>query len=1547
MTNKKFKVAAMSMALTACVAAQPLIANAADENINSNDANVNESQSEGESTASVPVAAASESSSNTEVKAEKKQDMLAPDEHLGEYSKPETDTDGNSTSEADITKDAPEQEQEPEIDDGSGDTDGSGDSGDTDGTGGTGDSGDTDGTGGTDNTGSTGSEIKEQIPIGESTLTETPGQSNTVVTPNPGAEPMPDPTNPPKVTTNPDGSTDIETSTVTPGTETTTTTASGEVNAESHTKEETSGDQIDLEKELGETRPDWNTEKDAKFNGYNVDNVEPSDDGNSKTLTLTKTKRLEGQMGSEELAKFTNSTKKDNGDGTYDLVRTETYTDENGQQRTRTTTLHVKDNEVIVDTTITLSVTLEKGEHDVGSEDISHVVLPDHITVTATDEKTGNTKNISAAELERLMGSTTPTTEGTKKTYKVIEGDLEYTIEVDEGNSHTLTNAEIFEKLDSSKYEYDKTTDTIYYIGNGEHAELTKEQNDTLRKTLSYTVTVTETTQDGNLSYVDSQTKDEAFKKAETAAKTEARNNAVKNALKELKLNDTQVQQALKDGTFDDDAHTFTYTLDGKTYTLNYTIDPTTTESSAPTSNAQGTIDTKEHTVTGTAYVTTGTVSWEKTEDSATGIQHTAGSSFTVPKGFAPESSKTEDGVTTTTYVKETRVGNTVTRETYVVTERDVTLDLTDEQKEKLAWDDLLKQYPEYHSIEDLKAAGYKVVNYNFDNVKQVDWSASKTTSSTTTTTDDTDKTLVDSKNNNWKIEENAASDPSQAPTYTITIDGTPYENVTRNADGTYTCTRDETRTEKDEAGKDKTVTRSVTYTFTEASDGTPTDAEIKGMLAGEFGIGADDTEEIGKITLDKTKNTATYTNTTDGTTTTITINYSNLRKKKLDVTKEVHGSTSGTAVINTDQEYWDYCQTLLTRIQKEILPTLAEGETLYVGDTQITSETPLTTDIIAYFKKAISPEDMDPDEIVKALKEQERIAKSTTVTVNEGNKYEEELKNYYSGASEAGDYFVKEDGTLVPVWKSIFDGEYYYGDLFHATKVDKSQVTHFNHEDTIGHLDLASGSQLELLPEEGHTKGSTVDCVLVSKGLELKWNDDAEQLVKNNLGTPVGLQSTISKDTEDVTSDRSHFEYERRTPNNHPSKSAFYKLTGTVAYDAVKTEDNKGVKLFEKGDAFYDERLGYDFWQRPNADEGLKEAVNTYLKRTGQTEKTYNTLTKEELDNIIGTYVVELGHTSNNQTGPVGYQVYLKSSSLEAYGYMSRDANTCVNKTYRNQNDGHDLSHGRPIYSGGYDLMISNLIQVREGKVIGSTESTVKNISALWSIRSTPEYKMNSLLANSKKTTTSTTTNADAGSGSRQSGDFSYIYQYTHPTEKHEWSKNDTAGTGTGTYTSFRQLLTRIFTGSGQGHEDSGSFQYTYRTEKDAKLTPVSKVTEVKKKAHITYDRTTVESRDVLIPGTETVHIDPDDDGGDEIIEEKDPDSPVLPGTPELPPVQDAKPDAPVLPADPVLPAVQDAHALPQTGVNWLAAIGLALSGMTLMITGAFASLLGKNAKH
>lgn len=1512
MTNKKFKVAAMSMALTACVAAQPLIANAADDvNAVSNDAPDSAPQSEGESTASAPVADAS-SSDNQNHEADDAKEAFGENVDVNYHTETKNE-DGSTTETGDIVKNS-----QPETEGDGQQTEGDGEQAEGD-----------------------GEQRPEVEKIGEAEKTEKDNPATTETTIKPGAESIPDEsgTRKEETTENPDGSVDIKKPTLTPGTETTTTTGKGTATGTTSEDEYFGPEQVDLEKELGDASIDWDAAEVGAAvgeSGYTIKDVGSTD--NSQTLTLVKEDPVvEGEMTAEDIAKLVDAKASEvDSDGYYTLTRTETYKDENGNEQTRTTYIKVKegDSHVTIRTTTTLVVSRERETHTQPEDNTVEVQnefkLPDIIM--------DNDETITSEKLQELLNKAGADDPTVPERYTVPDGDREYTITVNKAAADKLSAEEIADYLGS---DYKAEGGKVYYVGNGQHAELSVDQEKVVRERLSYTVKVKET-KTGEAETIGSK------EEAENTAKIEATKAALTKALVKMGLSETDAKAAVEEnaGQINTNGGDFVYAKDGKTYTLYYKGAEVSPEVSTPADKNQvpnkdpDEIDNvKNNVVSGSTYVTTGTISWENSETSTINGTHTAGSFFTVPEGFEQESSKTEGGVTTTTYVKETHNGNTVTRETYVVTERDVTLDLTDEQKEELAWNDLLKKHPEYSSIEDLRAAGYKVVNYNFDKVKQVDWSASKTTSSTTTTTDDTDKPLVDSNNNSWKIEQNAASDPSQAPTYTITIDGTPYENVTKNADGTYTCTRDETRTEKDEAGNSKAVTRSVTYTFTEASDGTLTDAEIQGMLAGEFGIGAADTEEIGKITLNRGNNTATYTNTTDGTTTTITINYSSLSRKKLDVKKEVHGSTSGTAVVKTDADYQAYCQTLLTRIQKEILPTLAEDEKLFVGDIEITGETTLTEDIIAYFKKAISPEDMDPDEIVKALKEQERIAKSTTVTVNKGNQYQEDLKNYYSGAPEAGNYFVKEDGTLVRVWERY--GEYYDRN---GNKVDKTKVTHFDHADTISHLDLASGSQLELLPEEGQTKGSTVDCVLVSKGLELKWSDDADQLVKNDLGTTVGLKSTISKDSEDGQS--SHFEYDRDDPNKNPSKSAFYKLTGTVAYDAVKTDDNKDVKLFEKGETFHDERLEYNRLNYYNADEGLVDAVNTYLERTGRTGKTYDTLTKKELNDIIGTYVVELGRTQNNQKGPVGYQVYLKSSSLEAYGYMSRDANTCVNKTYRNQNDGYD-----GYYLGGYDLMISNLIQVREGKVIGSTESTVKNISALWSIRSAPEYKMNSLLADSKNTTTRTTTDADAGRDSRQSGNFSYTYQYTHPDEKHEWSEDDTAGIGTGSYISFVNLIHNFFSGESEPvQKDSGSFTYEYNYTTETPLQTQYMVKTTEKEAKVGYSYKTVEQHDVMIPTWDIIHVDPEipgDDGDDEIIEEKTPDSPVLPGTPELPPVQDAKPDAPVLPADPVLPAVQDAHALPQTGVNWLAAIGLALSGMTLMITGAFASLTGKNAKH
>ena len=109
-----------------------------------------------------------------------------------------------------------------------------------------------------------------------------------------------------------------------------------------------------------------------------------------------------------------------------------------------------------------------------------------------------------------------------------------------------------------------------------------------------------------------------------------------------------------------------------------------------------------------------------------------------------------------------------------------------------------------------------------------------------------------------------------------------------------------------------------------------------------------------------------------------------------------------------------------------------------------------------------------------------------------------------------------------------------------------------------------------------------------------------------------------------------------------------------------------------------------------------------------------------------------------------------------------------------------------------------------------------------------------------------------------------------------------------------------------------------------------------------------------MLIPGETTVIVTPEDPD----LPAPDDETPVVtPETPELPPVQDATPDAEpttdvvITPATPELPPVQDAapdviSALPKTGVNWTAAIGMALSGMALMAAGAFTSLFHK-AKH
>lgn len=201
-----------------------------------------------------------------------------------------------------------------------------------------------------------------------------------------------------------------------------------------------------------------------------------------------------------------------------------------------------------------------------------------------------------------------------------------------------------------------------------------------------------------------------------------------------------------------------------------------------------------------------------------------------------------------------------------------------------------------------------------------------------------------------------------------------------------------------------------------------------------------------------------------------------------------MHTSSSVTDIIKDNKDLEKAYDELWKQIQ-EIQSKLLPGEELWIGKTKIDSTTK-KEDIIKYFTKAISPDDMSKDELIKALQEQERIAKSSTYVANKGSDYEETKKNYYSGEkTDEFKYFSKapDDSKIEVYWKwTWWGGYYYYTDANgQEVRVDSNTVHSEEQRDDIGHLDLASGSKLDLLPDE-EGKVNQTDCVLVSKDLKL-----------------------------------------------------------------------------------------------------------------------------------------------------------------------------------------------------------------------------------------------------------------------------------------------------------------------------------------------------------------------------------------------------------------------------------------------------------------------------
>lgn len=1427
MTNKKLKMAAMSVALTACVAASPLAANA-----DAPEAAPEELKKE-------PVAEETKKEENDaepqdNKRAENAQETLKDAEVKYDKEHPTTNPDGSQKLDGVIVTNPEGGETNPNP-----------------------------------GSGETGSEEKKPEKVEIGTAEKTEKSETTVETkPNPGAEPIVDTTTPPTVEKNPDGSTTITQPTVTPGTETTTTTGTGEAKGDLHEKKE-EVKEINLDKELGEN-PDisWDIQPGAEAvegKGYKVEEVTNSDDGNQQTLKLKKEEETTAEMTAEDIAKLVDAEKPTvNPDGTYTLTRNETVLDAEGNPQTRTTYITIQDNKVTTRTTTELTITRKKATLD-GEESFRDEVTYPSIQIKNDDNTVVET--IQPEDLEKMLNKGTGADDGIH--YTAPDGK-EYVILVGpESKGTPLTNAEIVDRLkkDGNKnYELGEDGEIYYTTPHNEKVKLDVTQNELLRRSLTYKVTL-KTTTEGEKGTAGEQT-------ATENAKRDAIRDALTKAVDQLGIEDaataSQLKAKISGLTFTqeqlDKGDTFTETIGGKTYTLTYsdagvTVTPGTPTTEKPDiSNPENVKDVKDHTVTGTAYVTKGTISWTAEGQKGEYTLTTGDASeFTPPEGATP---KYEDGkLTGYTVTSEDADGNTVTT-TYTPTYGDAS-GMTDEQRNQLAVRALMKEKG-FSTQAELEAAGY--TNIRLDNVSTVTWTVTQTTQKKTTTPTELNETLTYEGDKDWTI----VGD-------TLTYDGKDY---TRDEKGNFT------RTETEDG-------KTVTYTATEQTQTNEklTDDEAKAMLAKRFDV------ETSAITL--TGNTATFTK--NGAP--VTVNCANLKKRTLKIERSEAASVQKTVVVTDEATLQKAYDDLWDEIKKK-KGELGEGETLFVGDIEITDtgET-VKTKVIEYIKYYVTQADMSPEQLKEALKKQAEVAKAHTVKVNEGTKYEDTLPNYYAGESGTT-VFVTEDGTKVDESEvNLGLLGYWYWDGTKVVPVYKKKEG----ATKIKHLDLASGAQLE-------TKdGTSMDCVLVNP--TLVWNYDADKLVENDGNTDVGLKKKISFDNEGGKGD-GHYEYDRGD-NNNPDKSAFYKVTGTVLYDAVK--DGTGEVTF-----FGFEENPYIPWDTTDKDRARNEAFNAYLNKTKQTAY-YNGLSDSEQKtfrkNVEQTYIVEIGPSGSNSDSKSGYQVYAQSAKMTAYGYMTRDANTCINRTYNRPDDSWE-------YVGGYDLMISRLVQTQDGKVVGETESKVKNIFAPLSIRKSKNHYLRSMDLTKMTTETLTEVPSELPGGRQETVKYLYDQEMTEtPITK----ETKVEGHGTDHYKSFTNLIQNIFNGGGKGTVEGGFIKYVYHSEKNEDGTPVQfeadqMVVTTKQDAEVHYTFTSQESRDVWIKGYTQTVVPPVNPGPDspELPPVEDAKPAPAPEAPVLPVVQDARPDPAPTPAPapetPVLPAVQDAKLI-QTGTSgWLA---------------------------
>lgn len=1385
MTNKKLKLAAMSVALTACVAAQPMAAHAVEgpDSVEDNAAPQAEPAPVEGKTAEGEVEG--KEGKQEEIRNEKHKDAvdtIGGDDITVDYDHSKdtvTDNeDGSATTDSTgtVNRDTSEEKGktgDPSTDNVQGSTD--------------------DGATTPDDKDAQDKDDKKEI--GTANKSETVSSKTELV--------------PGETTTNPDGST-----TTTDATLDTTVTGTG--NASAKTDESFTEDVKDsLDDELGgeSEKLNWKTEPDTEIGGYTVTGAVEKDGNKTFTLTKKDEEPLTGPMTGEDIAKLIEADYKDNGDGTYTL--TKEYVDSKGQ--THTTTITVDSSTATKTTKTTLTIKMASQEHPDEKEEFKEDYQYPSENITVKDDA-GNDHTFNLKDIVEKAGADK---DGTF-TYNDTDNNLTYTIirREDSEKYNALNNEELKDLLNENagSVKYTVKDGKLYYItGSGEECLVKDEDNQLLRWSLSFDITITDhhgkesdTKVDGYENEKDAQAdaaqkaKDEALKKALAAAISKETGNT-------FNADDINLANA-KDGKFQ-----WTDPSTNKTYTFDYNVDDNTVSSFVATEK-DGASSAKKNTEEATAEVTGSTVIWTKT-----GLTHVDDSIKTAfGEGFDFKQAPT--GATNFDYYTEGTYKGML--KSYIGADG--------------------KRYTFTYEAGTAPAApdGSTISNAEFT---KVNWT-------------------IEDKTKPVEKEENVSQDPipiinkgytktaGDDGKYTIKVGEKEYTGLTDNGDGTYSV-----------LNKDgSTTVISITPETSLSKDDVKQELEGKGYTDITF-------NEDGTVSY--TKDGVKYRGTYDSTVETVSV-------------KVIERSTSLSANASSKEEAK---KELRKMIEAEIAKLQPDESLLFDG--QYTFTTGTTTEYIESIVEKIvgkvNYEAMDKADLKKLLENQKKEADEA------GKSYDGKVYTWYRGS----------------------DGKYYRADQVEDTKTDwwgtHIQVNGkwidvwdtYESKNKIGHLDLATDSNLTL------KDGTETDAVLMRDNMKFLWNQDAEKLLDGE-GTEAKFMNQISYDNEDNKTGKGHYEYPRASwgnnnwiaPNSdqYPTESAYYKLTGTVAYDSLKQSDGTTCKFRSE-----DEAQWY---------------LDCYMSNLSTEEK-------KGLNPQIVTMYTDQNYTEQGKI----YKVYLRTSDLTTYGYMSKDSNTCVNSSY-------GTDRGRVRWAGGFDLRIDDLTQIDEKTITAHGRNVYTCTGTLSKITSKlEEFSKELNLIPTHKTTTSYEYQVTGGdNGQFGSYDQTYTQNKTYETA--------VKGTDSSSYVTYKTWQDTTATWKDVLNKITGFFKFNYTSTDDAKVTEATKKTDVHTESSVGYHYSYVESSEPIIVPPVTPPVDPDTPDGP--VEDETPDEVVTPETPELPPVQDATPDEVVLPAEPELPAVQDATALPQTGVNWMAALGMAFSGMLLTIAGAFASLKYKE-KH